>query len=80
LSIRFSQSGYRKRFDERTNGLGEADIASKKDELLVHASNERAIRLYSKFGFLEEGRFKDRIRLPDGSFRDDLAMAWFPER
>ena len=52
----------------------------RKIELLVRASNERAIRLYSKFGFLEEGRFKDRIRLPDSSFRDDLAMAWFPER
>jgi ribosomal protein S18 acetylase RimI-like enzyme len=52
----------------------------RKIELLVRATNQRAIRLYSKLGFLEEGRFKDRVRLPDGSFVDDLAMAWFPER
>jgi ribosomal protein S18 acetylase RimI-like enzyme len=52
----------------------------RKIELLVRATNEKAIRLYSKFGFLEEGRFKDRVRLPDGSFIDDLAMAWFPQR
>lgn len=50
-----------------------------KIELLVRARNERAMRLYAKFGFREEGRFKDRIRLPDGSFVDDIAMAWFPE-
>jgi RimJ/RimL family protein N-acetyltransferase len=52
----------------------------KKIELLVRATNQRAIRLYSKLGFLEEGRFRDRVRLPDGSFVDDLAMAWFPQR
>ena len=46
----------------------------------LRATNKRAIRLYSKFGFFEEGRFKDRVRLIDGSFVDDLAMAWFPQR
>jgi RimJ/RimL family protein N-acetyltransferase len=51
-----------------------------KIELLVRATNARAIRLYSKMGFVEEGRFKDRLRLPDGSFVDDIAMAWFPNR
>ncbi len=49
-----------------------------KIELLVRATNARAIRLYSKLGFVEEDRFKNRVRLPDGSFIDDLAMAWFP--
>ena len=52
----------------------------KKIELLVRATNERAIHLYSKLGFVEEGRFRNRVRLPDGSFLDDLAMAWFPRR
>lgn len=27
----------------------------------------------------EEGRLRDRIRLPDGTFVNDIAMAWFPE-
>ena len=51
-----------------------------KIELLVRASNARAIHLYTKLGFVEEGRFKNRIRLPDGSFIDDIAMAWFPDK
>jgi ribosomal protein S18 acetylase RimI-like enzyme len=50
-----------------------------KIELLVRATNERAIRLYSKLGFVEEGRFRNRVRLQDGSFVDDIAMAWFPD-
>ena len=51
-----------------------------KIELLVRASNEPAVRLYSGLGFVEEGRFRNRVRLPDGSFVDDIAMAWFPAR
>lgn len=49
-----------------------------KVELLVRAGNERAIRLYRRCGFTEEGRLRRRIRLPDGSYLDDIAMAWFP--
>jgi ribosomal protein S18 acetylase RimI-like enzyme len=50
----------------------------RKVELLVRDSNPGAIRLYQRLGFVEEGRFRDRIRLPDGTFVDDIAMAWFP--
>jgi GNAT superfamily N-acetyltransferase len=50
----------------------------RKVELLVRDSNPGAIRLYQRLGFVEEGRFRDRIRLPDGTFGDDIAMAWFP--
>ncbi|MBC8073196.1 MAG: GNAT family N-acetyltransferase [Deltaproteobacteria bacterium] len=49
-----------------------------KVELLVRANNSRALQLYGRLGFIEEGRLRDRIRLPDGSFLDDIAMAWFP--
>jgi len=49
-----------------------------KIELLVRAVNAGAIELYRKFGFVEEGRLKNRIRLEDGSHIDDVAMAWFP--
>ncbi len=54
--------------------------AVQKIELLVRASNARAIHLYTKLGFVEEGRFKNRIQLPDGNFIDDIAMAWFPDK
>ena len=50
-----------------------------KIELIVRSSNERALRLYRKFGFREEGRFRNRIRLADGSYLDDVSMAWFPK-
>lgn len=49
-----------------------------KVELLVRATNLRARRLYEGFGFRIEGRLKHRVCLPDGSFVDDLSMAWFP--
>ncbi|HEX6174261.1 MAG TPA: GNAT family N-acetyltransferase [Candidatus Binatia bacterium] len=50
----------------------------RKIELLVRATNERAIRLYFRMGFIEEGRFRERVGLVNGGFVDDLAMAWFP--
>jgi RimJ/RimL family protein N-acetyltransferase len=49
-----------------------------KIELLVRAVNPGAIELYRKFGFVEEGRFRNRIRLEDGTHLDDISMAWFP--
>ena len=48
-----------------------------KVELRVRATNARAIALYQRFGFVEEGRFERRIRLPDGSYIADLSMARF---
>jgi RimJ/RimL family protein N-acetyltransferase len=59
-------------------GWARRDSRVKKVELRVRATNDRAISLYQSFGFVEEGRFKRRIALPDGTFVDDVAMAWFP--
>ena len=53
--------------------------AVEKVELIVRSTNDRARRLYEKFGFVEEGRFRNRIRLTDGSYIDDVTMAWFPK-
>lgn len=50
-----------------------------KIELLVRSTNAPAIRLYRRLGFVEEGRFKNRVRLPYGQFVDDVAMAWFAQ-
>ena len=46
-----------------------------KIELLVRATNHSAIALYRQAGFVEEGRYRDRIKLQDGRFVDDIAMA-----
>ena len=51
-----------------------------KIELLVRSTNERALSLYRKFGFVEEGRLRDHVRLPDGSYIDEVSMGWFPVR
>jgi len=61
-------------------GWAQRDPRVKKVELRVRATNERAIALYRKVGFLEEGRFRNRVALQDGTFLDDLAMAWFPHQ
>ncbi len=58
----------------------EEDSRIQKIELLVRATNQPAIYLYQKHGFVEEGRFHKRIRLINGSFVDDISMAWFPSR
>jgi len=55
----------------------ESHPRAEKVELRVRATNARAIALYQRFGFVEEGRFERRIRLPDGSYIADLSMARF---
>ncbi|MGH8212186.1 MAG: GNAT family N-acetyltransferase [Rhodanobacteraceae bacterium] len=50
-----------------------------KVELNVRAGNERARRLYARMGFVEEARFRGRVRRIDGECEDDIGMAWFPE-
>lgn len=44
-------------------------------ELYTRADNERARRLYASLGFVVEGVRRDFVRLPDGTFVDDLVMA-----
>lgn len=44
-------------------------------ELRVRASNTRAIALYKKLGFIEEGRLIKRLKIGPGSYLDDIAMA-----
>ncbi len=45
--------------------------------LAVFADNERAIRLYRRFGFEEEGRRVREYKLEDGTYRDDLLLYRF---
>jgi len=48
-----------------------------KIELLVRATNEQAVALYKKFGFVEEGLLRNRIRLDKEKYIDDLIMGLF---
>jgi ribosomal protein S18 acetylase RimI-like enzyme len=45
-----------------------------KIELRVRSSNERALALYRALGFVEEGRFKHRIKLGPQTYLDDVSM------
>lgn len=44
-------------------------------ELRVRASNTRAIELYKKSGFIEEGRMIKRLKIGPGTYLDDIIMA-----
>ena len=45
-----------------------------KIELNVRSTNKRAIALYKKMGFYEEGRLKKRLKIND-TYIDDIVMA-----
>jgi putative acetyltransferase len=44
-------------------------------ELVTREGNADAIRLYERLGFVAEGRFRKRVRLPNGEVEDDIPMA-----
>lgn len=46
-------------------------------ELIARESNQKAIQLYKKLGFIVEGRFEKRISASTNSFEADIPMAWF---
>ena len=48
----------------------------KRVELQVYARNQKAIHLYKKFGFVQEGRRKGQI-YQNGEYLDDLIMALY---
>ena len=48
----------------------------KRIELIARESNRKAIDLYRKLGFVEEGHLVDRIQSVGGGFEADVAMAW----
>lgn len=42
----------------------------------VVSVNERAINVYRRLGFVEEGRQRNQIKYEDGSYSDDIMMAY----
>lgn len=49
-----------------------------KIQLHVHADNEKALALYEKCGFEQEGVRQRAIRYNKNSFTDDILMAYWP--
>jgi ribosomal protein S18 acetylase RimI-like enzyme len=74
--------------DWRRKGVGELLLGAlmkfvaerksvEKINLRVLVSNEAAIALYKKMGFVEEGRANKEIKWPDGTHSDEFIMAKF---
>jgi len=63
---------------ERETARESGRLVSRPHELAEQAFAARiaALRLYRKFGFIEEGRSRRRIGLADGACLDDICMAW----
>jgi ribosomal protein S18 acetylase RimI-like enzyme len=57
--------------------VADASGRIRKIELLTRVNNERAIRLYTNLGFVEEGRLRARLKIEDGTYLDDVCMARF---
>lgn len=53
------------------------DNRVEKISLEVFSNNERAIHLYKKFGFTEEGRRKKQAKLGSNEYVDDILMCKF---
>jgi putative acetyltransferase len=64
---------------EHLLGWARARPELRKVELNVRATNARAVALYEKHGFVEEGRRRGRVMTVDGAFVDDVLMAWFSD-
>ena len=75
--------------DWRDAGIGTAlmeaaidwarDRGLAKVALGVFPDNSRAIAVYERVGFVREGHRRRQYRTDEGTFRDELLMAWFPE-
>lgn len=73
----------------RDVGIGTALVAATQDwvrdrgltrlALSVFPDNARAIAVYTRAGFVREGIRRRQFRQADGTYRDELLMAWFPE-
>ena len=73
----------------RDVGLGTALVAATQDwvrdrglsrlALSVFPDNARAIAVYTRAGFIREGLRRRQFRQADGTYRDELLMAWFPD-
>ena len=58
-------------------GMGRVESADRKGRTGVFAVNERAIRLYRRLGFVEEGRRPKDVKLGPGQYVDTVAMHRF---
>lgn len=73
----------------RDVGIGSALVAAAQDwvrdrrltrlALSVFPDNARAIAVYTRAGFVREGLRRRQFRQADGTYRDELLMAWFPD-
>jgi len=64
-------------FNELLNHINKNRNDIMRVELIARESNAKAIEMYGKLGFKQEGRLEKRINSNDGNFEADIPMAWF---
>lgn len=71
----FQGMGFGKRLLSHLIGRARSSPKVERIELRVRSSNTRAIALYKKLGFTEEGRMFRRLKIGPGCYLDDIVMA-----
>lgn len=56
--------------------MGKKQRELEKIFLRVTSVTKRAIKLYTRMGFVEEGRQRNQIKYEDRSYGDDILMAY----
>ncbi len=77
IQERFCSKGLGTKLMKHFLKWAEAEPGLEKVCLEVFSYNERAIRLYKKLGFIEEGRKIKHIKRIDGTYADELMMYKF---
>lgn len=77
IQERFCSKGLGTKLMKHFLKWAEAEPGLEKVCLEVFSYNERAIRLYKKLGFIEEGRKIKYIKRTDGTYADELMMYKF---
>lgn len=80
ILARYCDRGLGGKLMDRLIAFAERSPGIEKVALSVYAHNTRAIALYKKHGFVEEGRSPRAMRYADGRYADDVRMARFVKR
>ncbi|WP_040983700.1 GNAT family N-acetyltransferase [Oceanobacillus jeddahense] len=76
ISEQYCNQGIGTQLIEYLINWGEQQKNIEKICLGVLSVNERAIKVYKRIGFIEEGRQLNHIKYEDGTYSDDILMAY----
>ncbi|MBS4219620.1 GNAT family N-acetyltransferase [Bacillus sp. FJAT-49711] len=77
IQEKFTNKGIGASLIKKLLAWAQANQRVEKISLEVFSNNERAIHLYKRLGFIEEGRLKSHIKLGSNEYVDDVLMSIF---